>query len=307
MKCSRCERDAVAYLRYSGEHLCAEHFMEFLERRVKHELRKQVNLKKGDRIVVGVSGGKDSTTTLYLLKKILSHRKDIEIIAVTIDEGIKGYRNIAIERVKDFILNLGVEYHIFSYKDYFNVTIDDASKIDHEILPCSYCGVFRRYLLNKAAKELNANYLATGLNLDDTAQSIIMNFVRGDLERLARLGPHEIVKEDLVPRIQPLRTIPEKEVMLYAILKKIPFYHGTCPYADLAIRNEFRNAIDTWEERTPGSKYAILSTFDQIKPLLLPAYRDFKLNRCERCGEPTVGRICKACELRERIENIQKM
>ncbi|MEM4170586.1 MAG: TIGR00269 family protein, partial [Thermoplasmata archaeon] len=75
MKCSRCEKDAIIFIRYNGEHLCKEHFIEFLEKRVKHELRRQVNLKANDRIVIGVSGGKDSTTTAYLLKKILSHRK----------------------------------------------------------------------------------------------------------------------------------------------------------------------------------------------------------------------------------------
>lgn len=306
MKCSRCNRDAVVYIRYNGEHLCKEHFIEFLETRVKHELRRQVDLKPGDRIMVGVSGGKDSTTTAYLLKKILSHRKDIEIIAVTIDEGIDGYRNIALEKLIPYMKKIGIEHHVYRFKDYFDRTMDEVASIDHELVPCTYCGVFRRKLLNVAAKDLGANYVATGLNLDDTAQSIIMNFVRGDLDRLARLGPHTIIKEDLVPRIQPLRKIPEKEVLLYAILNNIEFYHGTCPYADLALRNEFRNAIDTWENRSPGSRHAILSVYDQLKDLLLEKYKNYTLNKCEICGEPTVGRICKSCELKLRLDNIQK-
>lgn len=287
--------------------MCREHFIEFLESRVKHELRNQVNLKPGDRIIVGVSGGKDSTTTAYLLKKILSHRRDIEIIAVTIDEGIDGYRNIALEKLIPFMKKIGIEHHVFSFKDYFNYTMDEISRIDKDLVPCTYCGVFRRNLLNIAAKKLNGNYVATGLNLDDTAQSIIMNFVRGDLDRLARLGPHTIIKEDLVPRIQPLRKIPEKEVLLYAILNNIEFYHGTCPYADLALRNQFREAVDNWENRSPGSRHAILSVYDQMKDMLMQKYKDFKLNKCEICGEPTVGKICKSCELKLRLENIQKV
>ncbi|MGC8663659.1 MAG: TIGR00269 family protein [Thermoplasmata archaeon] len=307
MKCSRCNRDAVIYVRYNGEHLCKDHFMEFLETRVKHELRRQVDLKPGDRILVGVSGGKDSTTTAYLLKKILAHRKDIDIIAVTIDEGIYGYRNIALEKLIPYIEKIGIEHHIFRFKDYLNYTMDEISKIDSELVPCTYCGVFRRNLLNIAAKKLNADYVATGLNLDDTAQSIIMNFVRGDLDRLARLGPHSIIKEDLVPRIQPLRKIPEKEVLLYAMLNGIEFYHGTCPYADLALRNQFRSAIDNWENRSPGSRHAILSVYDQIKDMLVEKYKDFKLNKCEICGEPTSGRICKSCELKLRLARIQNL
>lgn len=307
MKCSRCNRDAVIFVRYNGEHLCREHFIEFLETRVKHELRRQIDLESGDRIVVGVSGGKDSTTTAYLLKKILSHRNDIEIIAVTIDEGIEGYRNIALEKLVPYMKKIGIEHRIYRFKDFFDYSIDEIAKIDHELIPCTYCGVFRRNLLNIAARELNADYVATGLNLDDTAQSIIMNFVRGDLDRLARLGPHTIIKEDLVPRIQPLRKIPEKEVLLYAILNNIDFYHGTCPYAELALRNQFRSAIDNWENRSPGSRHAILSVYDQMREMLMEKYKDFKLNRCEICGEPTVGRICKSCELRLRLKDLQNM
>ncbi|HEU12565.1 MAG TPA: tRNA 2-thiocytidine biosynthesis protein TtcA, partial [Euryarchaeota archaeon] len=259
MKCSRCDRDAVIFIRYNGEHLCAEHFMEFLESRVKHELRKQVDLKPGDRIVVGTSGGKDSTTTVYLLKKIFSMRRDIEIIAVTIDEGIEGYRDRAIGVLSGYLKKIGVEHRIYRIKERFGKTIDEIAMMDKTLIPCTYCGVFRRSLLNSAARELDADYVATGLNLDDTAQSIIMNFARGDLDRLARLGPHSVVKEDLIPRIQPLRMIPEKEVLLYAILRGIEFYHGTCPYADLALRNQFRKAIDEWEARSPGTRHSIVS------------------------------------------------
>ncbi len=304
MKCSRCGKDAVIFIRYNGEHLCKEHFIEFLERRVKHELRKQVDLKPGDRIVVGTSGGKDSTTTVYLLKKIFSQRKDIEIIAVTVDEGIRGYRDRAIEVLRNYLKKIDVKHYIYSIKDHFGKSIDEISSLDRELIPCTYCGVFRRSLLNRAARDLEANYVATGLNLDDTAQSIIMNFARGDLDRLARLGPHSIVKEDLVPRIQPLRPIPEKEVLLYAILNNIEFYHGTCPYADLALRNQFRKAIDEWESRSPGTRHAIVSTFDNLKPLLMENYKNFKLNRCEICGDPTPGKICKACELKLRLQNL---
>ncbi|MEM1856919.1 MAG: TIGR00269 family protein, partial [Thermoplasmata archaeon] len=108
----------------------------------------------------------------------------------------------------------------------------------------------------------------------------------------------------LVPRIQPLRMIPEKEILLYAILNGIEFYHGTCPYADLALRNQFRNAIDEWESRTPGTRHSIISTYEQIKPLIIENYKNFNLNKCEICGDPTPGKICKACELSLRLHKL---
>src|SRR3989475_2579400 len=85
------------------------------------------------------------------------------------------------------------------------------------------------------------DYVATGLNLDDTAQSILMNVARGDVEKLARMGPHETRQPGLVPRIQPLRMIPEKEVYLYALLRGIEFHDATCPYAERAQRGRFRD------------------------------------------------------------------
>ena len=182
--------------------------------------------------------------------------------------------------------------------------MDEVVARDPESIPCSYCGPFRRQALNRAAVEVGADYVATGLNLDDTAQSILMNVARGDIEKLARLGPHETRQPGLVPRIQPLRMIPEKEVYLYALLRGIEFHDATCPYAERAQRGRFREILHRLEEDSPGTRHAIVSGYDQMRPLLQSAYPPATLNACARCGEPTVRAVCKACELRERIEKI---
>src|SRR2546427_1408571 len=148
------------------------------------------------------------------------------------------------------------------------------------------------------------DYVATGLNLDDTAQSILMNVARGDTEKLARMGPHETRQPGLVPRIQPLRMIPEKEVYLYALLSGIEFHDATCPYAERAQRGRFRDIVLRLEEESPGTRHAIVSGYDQMRPLLQAKYPPAALNACARCGEPTVNEICKACELRERIARL---
>ena len=305
MACDRCDSPPVEWIRYSGEHLCRGHFLDFVERRVKREIRSQVDLHGGDRIAIGMSGGKDSSTTAALLAKFLGDRRDIELIGITIDEGITSYRPQGIEYARRLCARLGIEHRVLAYAESVGHSMDDVVTLDPEAIPCSYCGPFRREALNRAAREVEADYVATGLNLDDTAQSILMNIARGDIEKLARMGPHETRQPGLVPRIQPLRMIPEKEVYLYALLRGIEFHDATCPYAERAQRGRFRDIVHRLEEDSPGTRHAILRGYDQMRPLLQAKYPPATLNACARCGEPTVNVVCKACELRERIARLE--
>ena len=305
MACDRCDSPPVEWIRYSGEHLCRGHFLDFVERRVKREIRSQVDLHGGDRIAIGMSGGKDSSTTSALLAKFLGDRRDIELIGITIDEGITSYRPQGIEYARRLCARLGIEHRVLAYAESVGHSMDEVVTLDPEAIPCSYCGPFRREALNRAAREVGADYVATGLNLDDTAQSILMNIARGDIEKLARMGPHETRQPGLVPRIQPLRMIPEKEVYLYALLRGIEFHDATCPYAERAQRGRFRDIVHRLEEDSPGTRHAILRGYDQMRPLLQAKYPPATLNACARCGEPTVNVICKACELRERIARLE--
>jgi len=298
--CDICSKEAITYVRYNGMHLCSEHFMKFVEKRVKKEIRRQVSLVSGDTVAVAVSGGKDSMVTLHLLHSILGERRDIDIQCVTIDEGIDGYRPGSIEIVKRFCADRGIKYNQTSFAERFGVTMDSVIPLSGENGPCTYCGVFRRNAMNDAARNINAKYLATGHNLDDTAQSILMNFTRGDVERLMRLGPHKNVRPGLIPRIQPLRMIPEKESLLYAIVAGIPFHDGVCPYSDAALRNQFRSVIDELETRSPGTRHSIISSYDQILPSLMKDSAPADLKKCA-CGEPTIGKECKACALRNEL------
>lgn len=300
MKCDLCPHDAVTFVRYNGAHLCGMHFMKYVEKRVKREIRKQIDLQPGDKIAVAVSGGKDSMVTLHLLYETFKGRKDIEIHCITIDEGIEGYRPSSIGIVREFCEERNIPFHLITFKDTFGITMDDIAPISGENSPCTYCGVFRRKCMNIVAKEIGANYIATGHNLDDMAQSVMMNFVRGDVERLARLGPHKRVQPGLVPRFIPLRSIPEKESLLYAMVSGMKFHDMTCPYWKEALRNQYRDVVDDLETRSPGSKFSILSSYDQMYPMLIENFKEAKLKKC-KCGEPTLGTKCKACELSERM------
>lgn len=296
MDCSLCNEDAVSYMRYNGTHLCKNHFIKSFEKRVYKEFRKQVDMGSGKRIAVAVSGGKDSLVALRMISNILKDRRDSSVAGVTIDEGITGYRPSSLDIARDEYERMGIEYEIISFRDAFGMPLDDMLE-KSDINPCSICGVLRRWTMNLAAKKFDADMLATGLNLDDTSQSVLMNFCRGDMEKMSRLGPHRIVKEGLIPRIAPLRTLPENEVYLYAILNKIPIHTKECPYAVSAIRGLYRDVIGELEDAIPGTKYAILSSYDKLEEPLRNKYGGtVSLDECAMCGEPTMGELCKACE-----------
>lgn len=299
--CSKCKSPAVTYIRYNGTHLCYDHFIEYFERRVKKDIKKQGKTEGNKKIAIAVSGGKDSIVVLHIINDIFSKRPSIELTAITVDEGIKGYRDKSIDYAKENCRLLGIKHFIISFKETIGKTMDEIAKKKNKIGDCSYCGVFRRVCLNQKSKKLGVDKLVTGHNLDDMAQSILMNFTNGDLKKLARLGPHKKVQPGLVPRILPLRSIPEKEIALYAILKEIKFYDAECPYSTNALRGNFRDIIDTLEYQNPGTRHSILNSYESIKDNLLEKYPPANLKNCQVCGEPSSQVLCKSCILRKKI------
>ncbi len=302
LTCSKCKKPAVTFIRYNGTHLCKDHFIDYFERRVKKDIKKQGRTEDGTKIGVAVSGGKDSTVALHIINDIFSKRANINIVAITIDEGISNYRPKSIEYALKNCKKLSIDHHVVSFKNIIGKSLDEFALSIGDIGECSYCGVFRRLCLNKKSKDLGVNRLVTGHNLDDMSQSILMNFVNGDMQKLARLGPHKKIQEGLVPRMLPLRVIPEKEVTLFAILNNIEYYDGECPYSTHALRGVFRDIIDDLEYSHPGTRHSILNSYNNIKEMLFEKYPPVKLNECIKCGEPTSQEICKACILKEKIQ-----
>ncbi len=276
--------------------------MRYVDRRVKREIRKQIDVERGDKIAVAVSGGKDSMVALKMLSSVFNGVNGVEVHAITIDEGIEGYRPPSVDIVRRFCEQNDVVFHLRSFSE-LGVTMDAIAPVSGSSSPCTYCGVFRRMLMNEEARNIGARYLATGHNLDDAAQSIMMNFVRGDVERLARMAPHKHVQPGLIPRFMPLREIPEKETLLYALVSGMEFWDGVCPYWEAALRNQYRSIVDDLEDRSPGARFGILSSFDQIRPMLWSNMPQSNLHPCPRCGEPTVGDSCKSCQLLDKARS----
>lgn len=293
MKCQCCNKNAVIYQKYSNAHLCKSHFIEDVERKIKRDIRKFRMLGRGDRIAVALSGGKDSIALLYILHKIFHDRPDLEFMAITIDEGIKDYREHTLEHAIKITGELGIKHIIRSFEDEFKTTLDTLTR-EKENAACTLCGVLRKNILNKAARELGADKLAIGHNLDDEAQTILMNYMRGDIDRLKRMLPGSVQK-GMVPRIKPLRSIPEKEVALYGFLNNLPVSTDECPYAGAALRNEIRELLNNYEVNHPGTKYSLLGGYESISKFLHPA--DTQIVLCEKCQEPGSEKICKTCRL----------
>lgn len=302
MKCSKCDSVAVISQRYSGRHLCADHFTEEFEQRVSKTLHKGRMVEDGDRIAVAVSGGKDSTALLYVLDRILADRlvdREVELFAITVDEGIIGYRDDTMKLARKVAEDLGVRQEIASFRDEYGFDLDRA--VQDGAMPCTVCGVFRKNALNRAAKRLGATKVATGHNLDDEAQSVMMNYLKGDMERLARFRPQRR-QPGLVPRIKPLQEIPEKEVALYGMV--MGFYEESreCPYARLSFRSDVRDMMNRMEDLFPGTKYSTLEGYERVLELANGRWAQMDLSSCRICGEPCVRDLCKACELQAKLK-----
>jgi len=308
IKC-KCGKRVVFFRKYEGSYLCKECFLKSIEKKFKRTVRKYGLIKSGDKIAVALSGGKDSSAVLYLMNKIVKPRRDVDLFAILIDEGIKGFRGENLKRGKDFCKKLGVKYHVFSFRDEFKKTMDqkvkEIRKKEVQIKePCTYCGVGRRYILNKKARELGVTKLCMGHNLDDEVQAVVLNYIRGDLYRASRMGPitdWSMRKKKgmlFVPRIKPLREIPEKESAIFSILMGFDLCWEKCPYAG-GIRFYAKDFINNLEKKYPGIKFTVLETFDK----LLPHIRDFsdkregEIRSCKKCGEPGSKEVCKTCEL----------
>ena len=277
---------------------CKSHFISYFESKVAATIKEYGLISKKDRIIVACSGGKDSTTVLYLLNKWFGN-----VTALAIDEGIPGYRNLTLEDLRSFCTRNNIPLKVVSYKEMFGFSLHEALR-KVTVLPCNICGTLRRYLLNMSARGFTK--IATGHNLDDEAQSIMMNFFKSNVEIAARLGPVTGVVEDtkFVPRVKPLYFCHEKEVAAYAFMQDFGIRFNECPHARISFRASVRDFINDLELQQPGAKQNIVSNFLQILPKLKAKHAGASgMSHCSSCGEPSSGDLCKACSY---VNGLQK-
>lgn len=274
-------------------------FNEHIFSRINNLISDYELIKEGELIAVALSGGKDSVLTLHALKNY-QNNLDFDLVAISVDEGIEGYRQHGIDSAIKNAEALGVELIQKSFKIDEGFDLDDIySNFKSACIPC---GVFRRNILNKTSYELGASKIATGHNLDDEIQSFLMSFARGDTIKFSKFGPElDVIHPKLIPRIKPLWNTPEKEVGMWAVINDIDIHLEECPYSHLSLRAKIKEFLNVSEGKYPGVKSNVMDSFKQI----LTFENDINsiLNECEVCGEPTSSNICKACELKDLINN----
>jgi uncharacterized protein (TIGR00269 family) len=307
-ECSKCKKNPSIYLRqYSGEFLCKKCFIKSIEYKAKKTISKYSMIRHGDTVAVAVSGGKDSLVLLNVLKNTLASQ-DSQLVAITVDEGIRGYRDESLSIVKNFCESIGVENRIMSFSELFGISMDKAMEVrpSEKISSCSMCGTFRRRALDLLAESCGANVVATGHNLDDYVQTFLINLFAGDVERIGWTYPEPVeygITE--LRKIKPLMEIYEREIVLYAIHTNIPFQSEECPYKDESIRSAFRNHLNNLEKIHPGIKYNAYSSILKIAKKIKTASSLNTLNvnhgvqqehkRCIICNRDSSNTVCSVC------------
>ena len=240
---------------------------------------------------------------MHLLKKLSEQNPKIKLTAISINEGIHDYRDKTLVTAKEFCSKNNIPLKIYSFEKEFGMSLDNALKI-LDVKPCTICGIFRRYLLNKKSKELNFTKLATGHNLDDECQSIVMNQFKNNIQASARLGPKVGISKNknFVQRIKPLYLCTEKEVATYAFVNNLLDDFTECPNIPKSYRAQVRDMLNRFENNNIGTKYAIINSFLQILPDLKERFKGQTAGICKNCGETASKDKCNACKYVEKLE-----
>lgn len=319
MTCENCKIAKAILVRPKNKvKVCKECFYDLFEEEIHHLIVSTKMFKKYSKVGIGISGGKDSTVLAYVMKKLNDKYKyNLELVLLCIDEGIDGYRDRSIETVLENQRFLGLELKILSYKDIFNITMDEVVQKIGKSGNCTYCGVFRRQSLETAARIMNVDYIVTGHNADDMAETVILNLIRGDISRLRRCTMSKtlesiITDEDSqikdavisLSRCKPFKYSYQKEIVLYAYYKKLKYFSTECTYAPGASRGDTRALIKELEKLDSS---IILNIIKSGEDFMSEKIYNKVLSKCQKCNHPTSSedKKCVACGMIAKLSQIQ--
>ncbi len=268
--------------------------MESFESKVLATINEHDLITEGDSVLVAVSGGKDSTTALYVLKKL-----GYDVSGIIIDQLLGEYSKKNMGNIKSFCAENDIVLHVVEMSQEYGFSVCYMQSVleqkGEKLSTCHICGVVRRDILNRKALELKADKIATGHNLDDEAQNFMMNFIQGNMETSARLGPKSGVGPNpgFVQRIKPLYFCSEADCEKYSRIMGFPVVYDPCPCSMESFRTGIKAMMNKLEELEPCAKRNIVDTFLKI----VPRGQKATLKKCERCSSPSSRDICRKCEI----------
>ncbi len=269
--CEVCKDSRAAVIRpKNSQKICKQCFLSVFEAEIHETIVSNNLFHRREQVAIGASGGKDSTVLASVLKT-LNERYDygLDLVLLSIDEGIKGYRDDSLETVKRNAVQYDMPLEIVGYDQLYGWTMDQVVAQVGKKGNCTYCGVFRRQALDRGAAKLGIKHVVTGHNADDVAETVMMNLLRGDLPRLARAtsiitaSPASEIK-----RSKPLKYAYEKEIVLYAHHKKLDYFSTECIYSPEAFRGSARTLIKDLEKIRPSSILDIVKSGEDMAALV---------------------------------------
>ena len=299
-KCSLCGEKAIIKIPYARINLCEKHFIKYYEKRIKKTVEKYGLIRKGDKILVALSGGKDSISVLSALK-VISGDMGFTVIPAHINLGLWEFSTESEEVVREAAGKLGLEPIIVRLRDALGVGIPELA-VKSRRPPCSVCGMVKRYFINLLAVKIGASSVALGHHMDDLAAYALKSILTSDYGMLKKLGPKtESEEEIVVGRIRPLYLTTERENLVYALVKKLPFTKNKCPNAlPKSFESELKAFMNRLDVRHPGVRISFMKGV--VKELMprIPA-PEGSFVPCRHCGMASMEGVCGFCRLTERV------
>ncbi len=283
-------------------------FIQKFENTVKQTIEKYNLIAPDDKVLVAVSGGKDSTVCLSVLKKIGYH-----IEAVTIDTHIGCYTKKNLENIKNFCQSHSIKLHVFTFRKEYGYSVcyirDTLQEKGHNFSSCTVCGVLRRNILNRVVREVGATKVATGHNLDDEVETFLMNLFKNRQSLNARLGPSPgLIKDKLfVQRIKPLYFCKESDIEKYSKMMAFPVQYKRCPCSFNTMRSYIRELLEEFYKINPNGIVNLLNYLVSVLPNLRQKFASKSSSvpsRCSLCGEPCSGSVCRSCSIVNLIKDV---
>ncbi|MEZ5262262.1 MAG: TIGR00269 family protein [Acidimicrobiales bacterium] len=297
MKCRVCRGPAVIDVRRHNANFCVEHFIEQCERQVAKAIEAFDMIAPGERVLVAVSGGKDSLALWDLLIRL-----GYDVEGLYLGLGIGEYSDVSGTYARAFATERGLVLHEVDLRDRFGYDVPTAAAATRRV-PCSACGMSKRHLFDRVAVERAVDVVATGHNLDDEAAVLFGNVLHWHTEYLARQLPVLPAGNGFPRKVKPLVRLSERETAAYCIVRGIDYQVEECPMAAGNRHLGYKEALNAIEERSPGTKHDFYFGFlDRAAGLFRSGMGTDanELQRCVRCGAPTPGEICAFCRLVER-------